>query len=453
LGINVLSCFDGISAGQLALQKAGIVVDNYFASEIDKHAIKITQKNFSNTIQLGDINEWKNWDLLKIDLIIGGSPCQGFSVAGQMLNFEDPRSKLFFTFADIIDFYRPCLFLLENVRMKEEWQEIISSRIGAKPVLINSALVSAQSRKRLYWTNIGEVSQPEDKLIYLKNIIEQAQVDESFYLNNKHAGHYKKLDQKAGCLTGGAHSGGNHSDMTLLSIDEIEDATIKTRIRGHGFVTSKEKDSLKSDTLRLATSQNYFIQEDNCEINGAAIRNQVTKRGVEEQLNIRKDGKSNCVVSSFPNKLNACVIGGAIRGRYTGENGEVEQHLEINNQEKSNTLTTVQKDNALIFKDCLQVGEADLKGHDSIKRVYSSEGKSPTLTTMGGGHREPKIAEDNIMWRRLTPIECERLQTFPDNYTEGISNSQRYKALGNSWTVDVIAHIFSYLPKSWKTTP
>ena len=119
--MNVLSCFDGISAGQVALQRAGIKVDNYDASEIDKYAIKITQKNFPNTIQLGDITKWKDWNLKNIDLIIGGSPCQGFSFAGKGLNFEDPRSKLFFVFVEILKFYKPKYFLLENVRMKKEY--------------------------------------------------------------------------------------------------------------------------------------------------------------------------------------------------------------------------------------------------------------------------------------------------------------------------------------------
>ena len=172
--INVLSCFDGISCGQLALQRAGIEVENYFASEIDKYAIKITQKNFPNTIQLGDIQDWKSWSLPRIDLIIGGSPCQGFSSAGLGLNFEDPRSKLFFNFCDVLAVYagkNPNLkYLLENVKMKRVWRDIITDRMKVEPVLINSALVSAQNRERLYWAN-WEFGQPEDRFIYLKDII------------------------------------------------------------------------------------------------------------------------------------------------------------------------------------------------------------------------------------------------------------------------------------------
>lgn len=316
--MNVLSVFDGMSCGQIALERAGIKVDNYFASEIDKWAIQVTQSHYPNTIQLGNILEWKSWKLPKIDLLIGGSPCQGFSNAGKGLNFEDPRSKLFFTYVDILKDLKQrnpeLLFLLENVRMKKEWQDIITGELGVESILIDSALVSAQSRKRCYWTNFF-VSMPKDKKIFLRDIVQpDNEIDEQYIFSTSHAGILKLLDEKAGCLTGGAHSGGNHSDRTLLKYS----------------------------------------------INGAAIRNQVTRRGTEFQLNIRKDGKSNCVVSTYPNKLN---------------------------------------------------------GLQSDKDVY----------------------------RRLTPLECERLQTVPEGYTEGVSNTQRYKMLGNGWTVDVIAHIFSCL--------
>lgn len=170
--IKVLSLFDGMSCGQLALQRAGIGVDNYFASEVDKHAIKVTQANFPNTIQLGDVrNVQPLMDLPEIDLLIGGSPCQGFSFAGKQLNFEDPRSKLFFEFVRILEDCRPKYFLLENVRMKKSSQNIISKFLGVDPIEINSNLVSAQNRRRLYWTNIPGVVQPGDKKIFLKDIL------------------------------------------------------------------------------------------------------------------------------------------------------------------------------------------------------------------------------------------------------------------------------------------
>lgn len=362
MGINVLSCFDGISAGQLALQRANIKVDNYFSSEIDKYAIKITQKNFSNTIQLGDISDWKSWNLPKIDLIIGGSPCQGFSVAGAGLNFDDPRSRLFFIFVEILKHYKPEYFLLENVKMIRDWQNIISQQMEVEPIMINSALVSAQNRKRLYWTNIKNIEQPKDKQIYLKDIIENGEVDRD----------------KAYCIDANYFKGGNLK-------------------------------SYYDDSRRQLVFEKPH---------------QPSKRLMVKVGNIYPSEGQNGNIYSIEGKSPSLSAGVGIIGRGIGSSNAP--------------------------KICIQVGEADIKGYDSIKRVYSPNGKAPSLTTMQGGHREPKISEDNITWRKLTPLECERLQTFPDNYTEGVSNTQRYKGLGNSWTVDIIDHIFSYLPKNWQ---
>jgi site-specific DNA-cytosine methylase len=169
--MNVLSLFDGMSCGQIALNRAGIKYDNYFASEIDKHAIKVTQHNYPNTIQLGDVTQIKGSDLPKIDLLIGGSPCQGFSFTGKQLNFEDPRSKLFFEFVRLKNEVNPKYLLLENVRMKQESQNTITDYLGVEPIEIDSSLVSAQRRKRLYWTNIPNIVNPKNKKIMLKDII------------------------------------------------------------------------------------------------------------------------------------------------------------------------------------------------------------------------------------------------------------------------------------------
>ena len=171
LGV-VLSLFDGMSCGQIALNRAGISYGKYYASEIDKHAIKVTQHNYPNTIQLGSVTDIKCTDLPKIDLLIGGSPCQGFSFAGKGLNFDDPRSKLFFEFVRLLEETKPKYFLLENVKMKQEFQDIISKQLGVKPILINSSLVSAQNRERLYWTNIPIQGLPNDKGLFLKDVIE-----------------------------------------------------------------------------------------------------------------------------------------------------------------------------------------------------------------------------------------------------------------------------------------
>jgi len=335
--MNVLSLFDGMSCGQLALQRADIKVKNYFASEIDKYAIEVAKKNFSDIVHVGDVTnimkgiplgEVKEDCLLEImatdiDLILAGSPCQGFSFAGRQLNFDDPRSKLFFEFIRIVNnintrkaqLGKPQVkFLLENVRMKKESQDVITNALGVEPIAINSALVSAQNRNRLYWTNIPNVTQPHDKGIVLADILEDLPFDEApNYLKGTWCG----------------------------------------RVRG---------DLVKSVD----------------------------------------DDKAHCLTASM----------------YKGQ------------------IPTFVKS-----KKPIQVGMAnDIKGFDIIKRVYSPQGKSPTLTTMQGGHRQPKVAMDNL-YRKLTPLECERLQTLPDNYTEGVSNTQRYKMIGNGWTVDVIAHI------------
>jgi DNA (cytosine-5)-methyltransferase 3A len=172
--MNVLSLFDGISCGQIALNRAKIKYDTYFASEIDKHAIKVTQNNFPNTIQLGDITKIKGSDLPKIDLVIGGSPCQGFSFIGKGLNFQDPRSSLFFEFIRLLEEINPKYFLLENVKMKKEWKEVITNYMGIEPIELCSSLFSAQRRKRLYWTNIPFDTKIKDKEIVLDHIIDHS---------------------------------------------------------------------------------------------------------------------------------------------------------------------------------------------------------------------------------------------------------------------------------------
>ena len=302
---TVVSYFDGMSCAQIALKRAGISVGKYYAGEVDKYAIKIAGKNFPSTIQLGDVTKIDLEPLGKVDLLIGGSPCQGFSFAGKGLNFEDPRSKLFFEFVKALNTLKPRYFLLENVKMKKEYQDVISSLLGVEPIEINSSLVAAQNRKRLYWTNITNISQPQDKGVMLRDIIEGGFVD-------------------------------------------------------------------RDKSYRI--DANYF------------------------------------------------------------KGGNLKIYFEKCRR------------NLVFSKDLLlHVGNADIKGHDSVKRVYHINGKSPTLTTMGGGHREPKIAIGTENYRKLTPLECERLQTVPDKYTEGVSNTQRYKMLGNGFTVDVIAHILSHI--------
>ena len=192
--IKVLSLFDGISCGQLALNELGFKIDKYYAAEIEKEPILITQKHFPNTIQLGDVKKIKGSDLPNIDLLIGGSPCQGFSMAGQMLNFEDERSKLFWEYVRLLKECKPKYFMLENVKMKKEWINIISKELGVEPIEINSNLVSAQDRKRLYWTNIPNVNLPKERNIQLKEILEDLPFRElKPFVFNKY-GNKRRLD-------------------------------------------------------------------------------------------------------------------------------------------------------------------------------------------------------------------------------------------------------------------
>lgn len=308
--LNVLSLFDGMSCGRIALDRCGIPVNTYYASEIDQYAVQTAKKNYPNTIHLGDVRDVKGDDLADIDLLIGGSPCQGFSFAGQQLNFDDPRSQLFFEFVRIKNETQPKYFLLENVKMRKESEQVITDILGVEPIEINSNRVSAQNRKRLYWTNIPFDLNIKDKNIKLKDIIEHGIVDRD----------------KSHCLDANYWKGGN--------------------------LTS------------------YFEKS-------------------RRQLVFSEDGLCH-------------------------------------------------------------VGLADVNGYDLMKRVYHIEGKAPTLNACTGGNREPKIAVGETLWRKLTPLECERLQTVPEGYTEGVSNTQRYKMLGNGWTVDVVAHIFKGLCEAEK---
>jgi len=202
LGLKVLSLFDGMSCGQLALQRLGIEVDTYYASEIDKYAIQVTQANFPETIQIGDVTAWQTWDFdwSSIDLVTGGFPCQAWSLAGKQLGDKDERGKLFWTMLDVmskvIEHNPKAFYLMENVKMKKEFEQYITYHTeqalpNVHKYLINSALVSAQNRQRYYWTNISGVEQPEDKGIVLRDILEDnfdSERDKSYCIN---ANYYK----------------------------------------------------------------------------------------------------------------------------------------------------------------------------------------------------------------------------------------------------------------------
>ena len=385
--MNVLSLFDGMSCGQLALQRLGIEVDTYYASEIDKYAIQVTQANFPKTIQVGDVCELKAEDYQDVDLILAGSPCQGFSFAGKQLAFDDPRSALFFEFIRLLKEIKPKYFLLENVKMKQQFQDVITEQVSAcypdfeggdlfgsqiKPILINSALLSAQNRQRLYWTNIPNIEQPKDKGIVLRDILEDTdswEEDTPQYLKNNFHGEPR----------------GNQ----VRHIDESKAKTLTASMYKGQIQTWIKKDKVVSGAWRA--------------------------RSV-------KDGK-----------------------RVAWKETKPKQMLELRKDFKSNSIGSVQKDSVVVSTKPNQINPSKKAGGKQPymqDRVFHKEGKSHALTESFAS-RTHVGEENNLSWRKLTPLECERLQTVPDNYTNHVSNTQRYKMLGNGWTVEVIAHILN----------
>lgn len=376
-GLNVLSLFDGMSCGQIALERAGIKVNNYFASEIDKYAIQVARHNYPNMQHIGDVTQVKASELPKIDLLIGGSPCQGFSFAGKQLNFNDPRSKLFFEFVRLLKECKPKYFLLENVKMKKEYQDVITEHLGVEPIEINSNLLSAQNRKRLYWTNIPGVTIPNDKGILLKDIVhENESIDTALYGNYaewfaKNAEFqlgkkYSSLSpEKAITLTARQYASwnGNYWFEILSEYIVPFDKTLQ--------ILDKEVQRGKVGYFRKDSQANrvYYIHDKAITLTGEA-------------------GGGAAKMGQY---LFGCITPDRIEKRQNGQR--------FNDGKKFYTLTAQDKHGVLI--------------------------------------------EGYI--RKLTPIECERLQTVPDNYSDIVSNSQRYKMLGNGWTVDVIAHIFGGL--------
>jgi DNA (cytosine-5)-methyltransferase 1/DNA (cytosine-5)-methyltransferase 3A len=314
-----------MSCGQIALNRANIKYNTYYASEIDKYAIKVTQANYPNTVQLGDITKWRDWniDWSSIGLVTAGFPCQAWSIAGKQLGDRDERGMLFWVMLDIISHvkkYNPKVrFIIENVKMKSEFEQYVTEHTekalgSVYKYLINSALVSAQNRQRYYWTNIAGVSQPEDKKVFLFNIIEEGVVDRD----------------KSYCIDANYWKGTN--------VDQY----IK---KGRGQIAFTERRSEEAKRIRKEYRQLY----------GRDFSPRRLK-----VLEARDDGKMNCLTATFSTK-------------------------------------------------------------------------------------EHTLIDEKLYYRKLTPLEYERLQTVPDNYTNHVSNTQRYRMLGNGWTVDVIVHILKHI--------
>lgn len=377
--MKILSLFDGISCARVALERAGIPVEAYYASEIDKYAIQISQKNYPDIIKLPSVTEIETikeispydnppYKKAEIDLLIGGSPCQDLSIAKRnRKGLDGERSGLFWEYVRILKEVKPKYFILENVAsMPKEAKAIITEALGVEPIMINAALVSAQNRKRLFWTNIPNVTLPRDKGIMLKDILENGDTDrlksyciDAHYHKGSSYEHYKNKGTRQLIFLGG-----------VRNKDWAKDGKDYSRNFGQGDrVYSPEGKSTTLSALgggRGAKTGLYAVA--------------LTETRTEEAKRIRKEHREKTGKDYSPRR---------------------DKELKPRNDEKANTITT-------------------------------------------GTTKESLILQDTVI-RKLTPVECERLQGLPDNYTEGVSNTQRYKMLGNAFNVDVVVHILSFL--------
>ena len=331
--LTVVSLFDGISCARIALERAGIPVDTYHASEIDKYAMSISQRNYPDIIQMGDVKSVKfiGGAGSFCDLLIGGSPCQDLSIAkAGRKGLDGERSGLFWEYVRILNEVKPKYFILENVAsMPKEAKAIITETLGVEPIMIDAALVSAQRRKRLFWTNIPNVQLPDDRGIMLKDILLDGTTE----------------DLKSLCITATYHKKNARDFKKKGSGQMIQIGNIGTNAQAHRVYSPEGKSSTLS------------------------------------ALGGGQGAKTGLYMTQRP------------RGKNNGN-----EHHE----------------------------------------------KSPTVTA--SRFEENNHVSDGEMLRKLHPIECERLQGVPDGYTAGVSNTQRYKALGNGFNVDVIAHILSFIP-------
>lgn len=358
-GINVLSLFDGMSCGRIALGRSGIAVNTYHAAEIDKFATQVSHANYPDIIRLGDVTKWREWniDWTSIDLLLGGFPCQAWSMAGKQQGDKDERGMLFWVMLDIfkhVQQLNPSVkFLIENVKMKKEFEEYITHHaeqaLGhVEKHLINSALVSAQNRHRYYWCN-WSVEQPEDVGVVLADILED--VGTGWIKNH---GEWKPRNEKSQCIDANYHKGAdNHGQRTMIKCGSMVGRRINPE--------TGKRDDYNKDITPV-------------------------------------------------------------------------QQIELRSDDKTGTLTTVQKDNLVVksFNRKQGLGKELDKAYPLNASNYRGLNRN----------QNQNAVTDGVQYRKLTPTECERLQTVPEGFTASVSNTQRYKMLGNGWTVDVIKHIF-----------
>lgn len=400
--MRVLSLYDGISCGMAALERAGIPVESYDAFEIDKYAVKISEKNYPKIIHHGDVFGGSYSDFKGYDLLIGGSPCTYWSIAktGREVTPDGMGGKLFMEYVRALRESGCRYFLYENNNsIHQNIKDFISEQLGVKPIMINSALVSAQQRKRCYWTNIPNVSQPADKGILLKDILESG----------------LPWQDKSYCMTA------SYDGAVLWN------------------TLQRSQRSMIAEPVGVAQRGRY-IQ--------SGKRSEKCAGGTEQFIEARKDGKSNCLTTVQKDSMVAEPI------PFNTYNGEGEKSRTfMAGYYKYGEATIIKnkgfKGGATAIAQPVRVGEYGNGGQG--QRIYSVRGKSVTLSANGGGQGAKTglykidLPDGDYIVRKLTPVEAERLQTLPDNYTEGISNTQRYKCIGNGWTVDVIAHILNGL--------
>lgn len=434
--LRVLSLFDGMSCGQIALRDLGFPIEVYYASEIDKFAIQQTQLNFPDTVQLGDV---RNIDVDKlcengaIDMLIGGSPCQSFSFAGKRVGMKtteneeiytlerylhlkqegfefEGQSYLFWEYMRILTElrgYNPnILFLLENVEMGKKWERVLSDAIGIRGVHINSALVSAQNRRRIYWTNIrvghsglfsepySDIPQPADRGILIRDILEK-EVDERYFLSDKMLSWLK------------GHSDKNNIKMTLLGEDDT--------VRDGNLLCITE--ATKKGYVEIRIGEAFDMTQPNSK----------TRRGR------KMSSKCHCLTTRSADSY--LVFEGMsgnshLQNNLTDVDGKANSFLATSGKGAwSNGMTIIRVDGN--------------KSSSQPNRIYSDRGKSPNI---GSAHFSNTINIANgFRIRRITPTECARLQTIPEWYKWECSETQQYRMLGNGWTVEVIKHIFSFM--------
>lgn len=428
--MKVLSLFDGISCGMLALQRAGIPVESYDAFEIDKYAVTVSKNNFPEIVHHGNVFDGDFTKFKGYDILLGGSPCTYWSIArkGRETTSDGMGFKLFMEYVRALRESECKYFLYENnYSIHQNIKDEISKYLGVEPIMINSSLLSAQNRKRCYWTNIPNVTQPEDKGNMLADILENgvAWQDKSYCMTSSYLGAvlWNTLER-------------NQRSMVAIPVDTVDGKshTLPATYYKAGtnlFPSYKAEKSRQKIAVPVGVAQRgRYVDEDN----------------TEQHIEARTDDKSNCLTTVQKDSMVAIPI--------NTMNGEVKKSRTVMAGYHKYGEATIIKNpgfngGTTAIASPVRVGQYGKGGQG--QRIYSVRGKSVTLSANGGGQGAKTglykidLPDGDYVIRKLTPVEAERLQTLPDNYTAGISNTQRYKCIGNGWTVDVIAHILGGL--------